>query len=163
MSVSGRNYTEHVAHGGDPTGVGMDCPDPNYKRDHQHTHHWSAIYPVEGGGGADRHLSTRKPPVAWCPPRVQVRNRDRDSYNGVKACSRAHHHRPIPLLPGIPGPKENLWHRGPRTPPHNTGRIWSGPLPVWTLGDLMGPPASGGKTEWLPRTSLTHHKGCRAA
>ena len=28
------------------------------------------------------------------------------------------------------------------------------PSPLWTLGDLMGPPAIGAKTEWLPRTGL---------
>ena len=64
MAVSGRHCTSHVAHEGDLTGVGIDCPGPNYKRDHQHMGHRLTRYPGEGGGGADRHPSTRDPPVA---------------------------------------------------------------------------------------------------
>ena len=39
LDVSARHCTSHVAHGGDPTGDGMDYPGPNSKRDHRHTGH----------------------------------------------------------------------------------------------------------------------------
>ena len=64
LAVSGIYCTEHVVHGGDPTGVGMICPGPNPKRYHQHTGHGPAREHVEGGGGADRHTSKFKNPVA---------------------------------------------------------------------------------------------------
>ena len=108
MDVSVRHSTAHVAHGGDTTGVGMNCPVPDSKRDHQHTGHWPAIDPVEGGGGADRHLYMRKPPDAQRLTWVQVQKSDGDGYNGVKSRSRARQHRPIPPIPSLPGPKEGL-------------------------------------------------------
>ena len=37
LTFSVRYCTPYVAHGGDPTGIGMDCPSPNYKRDHHNT------------------------------------------------------------------------------------------------------------------------------
>ena len=108
LALSGRNCTAHVAHGGDPTVVGMGYPGPNYKRCHRHTGHSSARDPVEGGGGAYIHLSTLNPPVAQRLTRVQVRKRDGDGYNGVETHSRDLHHRPRPPLHSIPGHKEVL-------------------------------------------------------
>ena len=70
--VSGRNYTAHVAHRGYPIGVWMNIPGPNSKRGHQHMGHQPARYPVEGGGGADRHPSMQKPLVARRLTLVQV-------------------------------------------------------------------------------------------
>ena len=64
MAVSGRHCTAHVAHGGDNTGVGMDCCGLNSKRYHQQMRLRSARNPVEGDGGADRHPSMCEPPVA---------------------------------------------------------------------------------------------------
>ena len=85
MAVSDRNCTAHVVHRVDPTGVGMGCPSPNSKRDHQHTRHQPSRDPVEGGGVSDRHPSTSKPPYALRLTRVQYRNRYGDSYNIVEA------------------------------------------------------------------------------
>ena len=64
LAMSGRHFTAHVMHGGYPTGSGLDYPSTNYKRDYQHTGHRTARDPAEGGGGADRHPSMHKPPVA---------------------------------------------------------------------------------------------------
>ena len=69
--------------------------------------------------------------------KVQVRKRDGDVYNRVKDFPGSCQNRPRPPLPGIPGPQEGLWHRVPGTTSHHTGRVWSGPLYVWTLGDLL--------------------------
>ena len=123
LAVSSRHCTEHVAHGKDPIGVGMDCPGTNYKRYHQNMGHRPARDPVEGGGGTDRHPSTSKHPYVRCLTQVRVRNRDEDGYNGVESRSRCRQHISTPPLPGLPGPKEGLWHRGLRTSPHNTGWI----------------------------------------
>ena len=108
FAVSGRHCTAHVSHEKYPTGVGMDCPCPNSKRDHQHTGHQPARDPVEGGGGADRHPSVSNPPNAQRLTWVQVRKRDGESYNGVETCSIACEHRPITPLPILPGIKEGL-------------------------------------------------------
>ena len=102
---------------------------------------------MEGGGGTDRNPSMRKNTVVRRLTWVQGRKKDVDGYNVVETCSRACQYRPRPPLTVIIGPKEGLLHRGPRTPPHDTGRIRRGPLHVWTLGDLLGPPESVAKTE----------------
>ena len=162
MSVSGRHCTSHWAHKGYHTGVMMDCLGPNSKRYHQHMGYRTARDSVEGGGGTDGHPSMCKPPVERCIARIQVQKKNREGYNGVEALLKARQHRQRPPLTGIPGPNKGLLHCGQRTPPHNNRRVLSGPLPVLTLGDLLGQPASGTKTEWLPRTGLTRHKGYNA-
>ena len=48
--------TAHMAHGGDPPGVGMNNPGPDSEGDHQHKSNRPAGDPVEGGGGT-RNLS----------------------------------------------------------------------------------------------------------
>ena len=159
LGVSGRHCTTHVAHGGDPTGVEINCPGSISKRYHRHIGHRPSRDPVEGDRGTDRNPSTIKLPDAQRITQVQGWKSGGGGYNGVEARSRARQHSPIPHLPGITGPKEGLLHCGFRTPPHNTGWIQSGPLPVWTLGCLLGQPASGAKTECLPLTSFTLHKG----
>ena len=108
LDVFVRNCTAHVVHGGYPTGVWTDYPGYNSKRHHRHTGHRPARDPMEGGGGADRQLSTRKPPVAQRFELVQVQKRYGDYYNGVEYRSRALQHIPRPPLPGIPGAKEGL-------------------------------------------------------
>ena len=134
----------------------------HYTHTHTHTGHQPARDPVEGGGGADKHPSTSKPPYARRLTQVQGRKSDGDGYNGVESRSRARQNRPVPPLTGLPGPKEVIWHLVPITPPHNTVWIWRKTFPLWTLGDLLGPPESGAKTEWLPQTSLPRHKGYNA-
>ena len=106
--MSGVHCASHAAHGGYPTGVGMDCPGPNFKRDHKHTGNWNARDLVEGGGVNDGHSSTSKPTYVQRLTRVQGKKRDRDGYNGVEYFSRDCHNRPIPPLPGLPGPMEGL-------------------------------------------------------
>ena len=44
-----------MEYGGDTTSVGMHCPGPNTKRDHQHTGHRTVRDPVEDGGVSDKH------------------------------------------------------------------------------------------------------------
>ena len=61
LAVSGKYCTAYVAHGGDPTVFGVYFPGLNSKRDHQHTGHRPTRDPVDGGGGADIHLSKSKP------------------------------------------------------------------------------------------------------
>ena len=73
-----------------------------------------------------------------------------DGYDIVEACSRACQYIPRPPLPGIYVPKEVILKCVSRTPHNDTGRIQCRPLPVWNLGDLLVPPASGTNTEWLP-------------
>ena len=46
-----------VANGGDPTGVGVDCPGPNTQRDYIHPGRRTPVDPLEGGRGAHRHAS----------------------------------------------------------------------------------------------------------
>ena len=106
MDVSGRHCKVHVAHGGNPVKVGMDCLSPNSKGDHQHMGYRPARDPVEGGGGADLHPPPCKPPDARRLTRVQCRKRDGYVYNGVEARPRACQHRPSPPLSVIPVPKE---------------------------------------------------------
>ena len=73
-----------------------------------HLIHRPARGPVEGGGGADRHPSTCKPPVERRLTQVQGRKMYRDSYNGDEALSRSIQNIPRPPIPGLPGPKEGL-------------------------------------------------------
>ena len=80
----------------------MDDPGTDSEGDHQHKKHRPAGYPVEGGGGADRHSPPCQPTDAQRPPRVQVQKRDWGGYNGVKARPGACHKRLGPPLPGIP-------------------------------------------------------------
>ena len=47
-------------------------------------------------------------------------------------------------------------------PPHDTGRVRSNPSSVWTLGDLLGPPIGGTKTECMSRTYLPRLTGNNA-
>ena len=108
LDVSGRYCTAHLAHGGNPTGSRMDSLGPDSKRDHRHMDHRPDRDPVEGGGGADRHPFTRKPPVVFLPIMFHGRKSNGESYNGIEASSRALQHRPSPPLTSIPGPKEGL-------------------------------------------------------
>ena len=108
LAVTGRHSTAHVAHGVGYPGAGMDGPGNNSKGYHQHTRHQHVIDPVEGGGGADPQSPPRQPADAQRPPWFQRHNRDRDSYNGVKARPGYLQNRPRPPLHGIPGPKECL-------------------------------------------------------
>ena len=64
LAVSVRHFAAHVAHGGYTTEVGMECPGTNPQRVLEHTGHRTDRDPLEGGGVADRHLSTHNPPVA---------------------------------------------------------------------------------------------------
>ena len=108
LAVYGRHCTAHVAQRVDPIGVSMDCPGTNSKRDHRHTGHRPTRHPVEGGGGDDRNLSTRKPSVALCLTQVMGKKRDRDGYNGVEDCSSTRQHIARPHITDLPGPKEFL-------------------------------------------------------
>ena len=100
--MSGIHFTSHVSHRRDPTRVGMVFTGPNSKRDRQPTGHEPAIDLLEGGGGADRHPSTRKPPIARRLTWVQGQKRYGDVYNGVEARLRSLQHRSIPPIPGLP-------------------------------------------------------------
>ena len=101
---------------------------------------------MKGGGGADIHPSMSKPPDARRLTWDQGRKRDGYGYIEFDSRSRSRQHRPVPPLPGLPVPKEGLWHRGPITPPNRTIGIQRGTLSVWTLGELMGLPESGANT-----------------
>ena len=96
--MSDRYFISHVAHGGDPTGYGMDYPGPNSKMYHEHTGHRPGRDPVEVGGGVDRHPSMSKPLYLQRLPWVQGQNRDGSGYNGVESCSRDCQHIPVPLF-----------------------------------------------------------------
>ena len=104
MDMPVRPSLVHVAHRGDPPGVGMDGPGPDSKGDHRHKMYRLVRDPVEGGGGADRHSPLHQPADARHPSRVQGKKRDRYGYNGAKSCPGARQYRPGPPLPGIPGP-----------------------------------------------------------
>ena len=97
----------------------MDDPGPDSEGDPQQKRHRPAGGTVESGGGADQHAPPRQPIDAQRPPRVQGRKRNGGVYNGVKDCPRAFQNRPVPPLPGIPGPYEGLQHRGLVTPDHH--------------------------------------------
>ena len=115
---------------------------------------------MKGGGCTARQSRLHQPAYAQLPPRVQVRKRDGDGYNGVKARLGALHNRSRPPLSGIPGSQEGIWNHGTEPPSHHTGGVWSGPLAVWALGHLLGLSTGGSKTEKLPLTGLLYHKGC---
>ena len=78
-----------MTHGGYPPGVGMDDTGTDSEGDHQHKKHNLDGDTVEGGGGADKHLTPRQPTDSRRPPRVQGQKRDGYGYNGVKALPRA--------------------------------------------------------------------------
>ena len=70
--------------------------------DHQHKKHQPSGDPVEGSGGADRHLPPREPTDAQCPIRFQERKRNGDGFIGVKARPEARQNIPGSPLPDIP-------------------------------------------------------------
>ena len=140
-----------------PQELGWTVFDPHTQRGHRHRGHRTSGDPLEGGRGAHRNLSTRKPPVSWRPTQVTGRKRDGDGYNGAEACTRDHPYILQPPLPGLPGPNEgmrNIWYGTPHT---DLGRIWRGISPVWNLEDFLGPLTSSAKTEWILRSGLTCH------
>ena len=68
MDVPGRPSTAHVAHGGDPPGVGMENPGPYSEGNHQHKRHRPTGDPVEGDGDTDQQSPLCQPTDVRRPP-----------------------------------------------------------------------------------------------